>query len=79
MPLWPLPPVVALIGLGIALSQQDALDLLIVPVIVTVALVYYALFLRPRRSTHWRDPEDVPRTETPTTKTRQAGSDRAET
>jgi len=70
--------VVALIGLGIALSQQDVVDLLIVPAIVTVAAVYYALFLRPRRSTHWRDPEDVPRMETPTTETRQAGNERAE-
>jgi amino acid transporter len=59
MPLWPLPPVVALIGVGVAISQQRMVDLLIVGAIFVVGAVYYALFLHPRRSTHWRDPEGV--------------------
>jgi len=59
MPLWPLPPVIALIGVGIAISQQRTVDLLIVGAIFVVGAVYYALFLRPRRSTHWRDPDEV--------------------
>jgi amino acid transporter len=60
MPLWPLPPAVALVGVGIAISQQRTVDLLIVAAIFAVGIVYYALFLRPRRATHWRDPEDEP-------------------
>ncbi len=59
MPLWPLPPVVALLGVGIAVSQQKAADLLIVLGIFAAGAVYYALFLRPRRFTHWRDPEST--------------------
>lgn len=59
MPLWPLPPVVALIGVGIAVSQQTATDVLIVLGIFVVGAAYYVLFLRPRRSTHWRDPENL--------------------
>jgi len=51
--------VIALIGVGIAISQQRTVDLLIVGAIFVVGAVYYALFLRPRRSTHWRDPDEV--------------------
>jgi amino acid transporter len=57
MPLWPLPPVLALIGVGIAISQQKVTDLLIVAGIFIVGFIYYALFLRPRSSTHWHAPE----------------------
>ncbi len=58
MPLWPLPPAVALIGVGIALSQQKAVDLLIVAGIIAVGVIYYVLFLRPR-SNLWRDPQGL--------------------
>jgi amino acid transporter len=58
MPLWPLPPAVALIGVGIALSQQKALDLLIVAGIIVVGVIYYVLFLHPR-SNLWRDPQGL--------------------
>lgn len=66
MPLWPVPPLVALVGVGIAVSQQTATDLLIVAGIFAVGAAYYALFLRPRSSTHWRDPENLPAQEAPT-------------
>jgi amino acid transporter len=56
MPLWPLPPALALIGVGVALSQQKVIDLLIVAAIFAVGAVYYALFLRPRSATHWHAP-----------------------
>ena len=59
MPLWPLPPAIALIGVGIAISQQRTVDLMIVGAIFVVGAAYYALFLRPRHSTHWRDPDEV--------------------
>ena len=56
MPLWPLPPALALIGVGVALTQQKVIDLLIVAAIFAVGAVYYALFLRPRSATHWHAP-----------------------
>jgi amino acid transporter len=66
MPLWPVPPVVALIGVGIALTQQKVIDLLIVAGIFVAGAVYYALFLRPRSSTHWHSPEGPLNGEDPT-------------
>jgi len=66
MPLWPVPPVVALIGVGIALTQQKVIDLLIVAGIFVAGAVYYALFLRPRSSTHWHSPEGPLNVEDPT-------------
>jgi amino acid transporter len=48
MPLWPVPPVIALAGVAIALSKQKATDLLIVVGIVVVGLAYYYLYLKPR-------------------------------
>jgi amino acid transporter len=44
MPLWPLPPLVAIVGVAIALSQQSARDLIITAVIVVISLPCYALF-----------------------------------
>lgn len=70
MPLWPVPPIVALIGVGVAMSQQNISDILIVAGIIAVGIVYYVLFLRPRHSTHWRDPEGLTsEAETETTQT----------
>jgi len=65
MPLWPVPPEIALAGVGIAISQQKVRDLLIVVGIFAVGAVNYALFLRPRSSTHWRDPGGLPSSEQP--------------
>ena len=59
MPLWPLPPLGALAGVAIAISQQRGVDLLIVALILAVGAIYYALFLRPRSATHWRDPKGL--------------------
>ncbi|MBV8935899.1 MAG: APC family permease [Alphaproteobacteria bacterium] len=60
MALWPAAPVVALAGVGIALSQQKASDLYITAAIIVGALIYYMVYLRPRAATHWNtfsDPE----------------------
>jgi amino acid transporter len=46
MPLWPLPPIVALLGIGLALSQQKVRDLAITGGIALVALVGYLLARR---------------------------------
>lgn len=48
MPLWPLPPVVAIVGAGVALSQQAVHDLLIVAILFLLGLAYYLFYLRPR-------------------------------
>lgn len=41
MPLWPIPPLVAILGVVIALTQQARRDLIISGVIVVVALAFY--------------------------------------
>ena len=53
MPLWPLPPLVALAGVAITVVLQTSRDLAIVAAIVAAGLVYDAAYLRPRRDTHW--------------------------
>jgi amino acid transporter len=53
MPLWPLPPVIALVGVGIALSQQKVRDLLVCAAIFVGGAIYYVVFLRPRKDRYW--------------------------
>lgn len=53
MPLWPAPPIIALVGVGVALSQQKLSDLAIVAGIFAVGLVYYLLVVRPREGRFW--------------------------
>jgi amino acid transporter len=53
MPLWPIPPLVSLVGLGFALTQQKAGDLWTVLAIFGGGIVYYVAFLRTRRDRYW--------------------------
>jgi amino acid transporter len=53
MPLWPLPPVVALAGVAVTVLLQTGRDLAIVAAILAAGLLYDAAYLRPRRDTHW--------------------------
>jgi amino acid transporter len=53
MPLWPLPPLLALVGCALVISQQSPRELAIVAGIFVVAGIYYVVFLRPRAATHW--------------------------
>jgi amino acid transporter len=53
MPLWPLPPVVALAGVAVTVLLQTGRDLAIVAGILAAGLLYDAVYLRPRRDTHW--------------------------
>jgi amino acid transporter len=46
MPLFPLPPLLAIVGAALALSQQSTRDLIIVAVIYAAGLAYYFLYLR---------------------------------
>ena len=59
MPLWPLPPLVALAGTIYTLSLQTLRDLLIVAGIFVASLIYYLVYLRPRGGTHWQMLEAV--------------------
>ncbi|MBO0702494.1 MAG: APC family permease [Candidatus Dormibacteraeota bacterium] len=56
MPLWPLPPVLALAGVVLALTQQKVSDLLLAAAIFAAALIYYFAFVRPRSGKYWQVP-----------------------
>ena len=60
-PLWPVPPIVALVGVGIALRQQKPGDLLTVAAIFAIGLIYYYGFLAPRQDRYWRMSTDPTR------------------
>ena len=53
MPFFPIPPVVALIGVVVAITQQKVFDLVIVAGIFIVGAIYYVLFLRPNSDRYW--------------------------
>ncbi|HEX2314409.1 MAG TPA: APC family permease [Thermomonospora sp.] len=53
MPLWPLPPLLVIAAVGYALTGMAARDLLITAGIAVAGAVYYLLYLRTRRATHW--------------------------
>ena len=53
MPLWPVPPVIGLVGFVIALTQQKIGDLVTVAVIFIAGLIYYYAFIRPRGDRYW--------------------------
>ncbi|RIV26204.1 amino acid permease [Alicyclobacillaceae bacterium I2511] len=49
MPIWPIPPVIAVLGVLIALSQQAQRDLIITAVLIVVGLLYWFAYLRVRQ------------------------------
>lgn len=51
--LYPLTPALVIIGGLAALSQQTTHDLFISAAIFAAGLIYYVVFLRPRKDTHW--------------------------
>jgi len=53
MPLWPAPPIIGLVGVAIALTQQKIGDLLLVAGIFVAGLIYYYAFIRPRGDRYW--------------------------
>jgi amino acid transporter len=53
MPLWPLPPMVALAGVAVTVVLQTGRDLAIVAGILAAGVLYDSVYLRPRRDTHW--------------------------
>jgi amino acid transporter len=60
MPLWPVPPIIALVGVVVALTQQKASDLVITAGLFVAALLYYFLFIRPRPGRYWTVSGAVP-------------------
>ncbi len=48
MPLWPLPPVLAIVGIGLALRYQKLSDVITTAVVVAAALVYWLAYLQRR-------------------------------
>ncbi|GAA2751276.1 APC family permease [Kitasatospora cinereorecta] len=53
MPLWPLAPLATIAVLGYALTRQSVRDLAVAGGVLLVGAVYWAVYLRPRRATHW--------------------------
>ena len=53
MPLWPAPPIIGLVGVAIALSQQKINDLLLIAGVFAAGLVYYYVFIQPRGDRYW--------------------------
>lgn len=53
MPMWPLPPLVALAGVAVTVVLQTGRDLAIVAAILAAGALYEAAYLRRRRDTHW--------------------------
>ncbi|WP_329350823.1 APC family permease [Streptomyces sp. NBC_01261] len=53
MPLWPAMPILLIAVLAYILTQQETTYLLWTGGIVTVATLYWAFYLRPRRETRW--------------------------
>jgi amino acid transporter len=49
LPLYPLPPLLAIVGAAVALSQQARKDLIVVAIIYLAGLAYYVFYLRSRR------------------------------
>jgi amino acid transporter len=53
MLLWPLPPIITILGVAVALTQQSLRDIVIVVVIIVVALLYYFLYLHRSKHDRW--------------------------
>jgi amino acid transporter len=53
MPLWPLPPLLALAGVIVALTQQTSHDIWIVVILFAVAAVYYFGYLHRAKNDRW--------------------------
>jgi amino acid transporter len=53
MPLWPLPPIVALAGVALTAWLHTGRDLAIVAAVLAAGVLYDVTYLRPRRATHW--------------------------
>ncbi len=53
MPLWPLPPVLVLVGVVVAMTQQTGRDILIVVILFALGAIYYYAYLHRARHDRW--------------------------
>jgi len=53
MPLWPLPPILALASLGYIFTQQTSLLLRVTLITIAIGLVYWAIVILPQRGRAW--------------------------
>jgi amino acid transporter len=53
MPVWPLPALIALAGIILTLTKQKHSDLLYAGLIFAGCIIYYVIYIVPRRKTHW--------------------------
>ena len=53
MPLWPLPPLLALVSLGYIFTQQTAFLLRVTLITVAIGILYWALVIAPQRGRAW--------------------------
>ncbi len=49
MPLWPLPPVLAIVGIGLTLRYQKLSDVITTAIVIVAALLYWLAYLQTRR------------------------------
>jgi amino acid transporter len=59
MPLWPLPPILALISLGYIFTKQTSLLLWVTLITIGIGLVYWLVVIFPQRSRAWNLREAV--------------------
>jgi amino acid transporter len=60
MPLWPVPPLIALVGCVVVLTKQKGSDLWLCAAIFAAAMLYYFLWVRPRSDRYWTVSGAVP-------------------
>ncbi|HSX67334.1 APC family permease [Nocardioides sp.] len=53
MPLWPVAPILVIVGVGYALRESAMVDVVSVGFLLALALAYYVVYLRPRAATHF--------------------------
>jgi hypothetical protein len=53
VPLWPLPPLLALAGVAVTVLVQTRRDLAVVAGILAAGVLYDVAYLCPRRDSHW--------------------------
>jgi amino acid transporter len=53
MPLWPLPPILALISLGYIFTKQTSLLLYVTLITIGIGLLYWAVVILPQRGKAW--------------------------
>lgn len=59
MPLWPLPPILAIVALVYISTKQTDKSLIVTGVTMAIGLVYWAVFIWPQRGRGWNLKEAI--------------------